>query len=148
MKTLAILAAALLLTACTDLPPISHAEGTYQALHLIDVVQTEHAAASDPCFYEADPVTSRLIGQKPSHAAVAAWGLGDAIVHYAVSSWLSSLGWTRTEAAWQLLTISDAGYSVGHNFAVGVRIGAPNVQNANCPYRDRPPPPTVFLKRP
>ncbi len=133
-----------LLTACTDLPPMSYAEGTYQAVHLVDVIQTEKGPASDSCYYEANPVTAALIGKKPSTLGVVAWGAGDAIGHYAVTRWLENEGWTRAETIWQVLTIGDAGYAVGHNIALGIRLGAPDEPPASCPYRNRQSPPTVF----
>jgi hypothetical protein len=111
------------LAGCASLPQFNHgAEATFQAAHLLDIIQSEKGAASDPCF----------TGVHPDHMGVAAWGVGYGLLHYGVTRWLTSTGHPRLTAAWEALTIADTGYAVAHNYQVGIRIGAPNHDDAAC----------------
>lgn len=105
------------------------AEGVWQGLHVLDVATTIHGPAMDHrCYYEADAVTSRLIGQHPSVAGVVAWGAGYAALHYGVSAGLADAGAPRwVQWAWQAFNIEDTGRAVVNNFRIGIRIGSPNV---------------------
>src|SRR5665213_718939 len=108
------------------------AEGVFQAEHLVDTLQTYHGPASDACYAEGDQITRRIIGGKPSHAGVIAWGAGYAAVHFGVTELLLDHGHDYIAAAWEALTISGTAGDVAQNIHIGVRIGAPNVDPVGC----------------
>jgi hypothetical protein len=134
-RSLAV-AALLTLSACADLP--TTLEGGWQAAHLVDVAQTFHGAASDRCYKEGDPVSRALIGEHPSHTGVVLWGVGYAVAHYVVTSWLEEHAPRWALYAWQGVTLVDAVRTDVHNYSVGVRIGRPNTDYAACPQWARP----------
>ena len=68
------------IAACSSM---SEREKALYTVHVIDVAQTYQMSKS-PCHMEIDPVTSRLIGGKPSQDSVLLWGVASAIAyHYA-----------------------------------------------------------------
>lgn len=106
----------------------------WQAEHVVDVLQTEHGAASDACYYEGDPATRAVIGMKPSRAAVAGWGVGFGALHYGVTRVLERWGMPWMATAWEAATIVDTAAVIGHNYQVGIRLGARN-RPAGCAER-------------
>jgi hypothetical protein len=133
-----LIASAVCLSGCATLHDFnSGAELAWQAAHLVDVLQTEHGAASDVCYYEGDPVTSAIIGKKPNRGAVAAWGIGFGGLHYIVTDALQEFGWERVATMWEAATIIDTADVIGHNYSIGIRIGAANKPPASCPYRSQ-----------
>lgn len=103
------------------------AEGVWQGLHVIDVATTINGPALDRCYYEGDPVTSRLIGRHPSVGGVVGWGIGYSALHYVVTAELSEHNAPRwIQWVWQAVNIEDTGRAVVNNFRIGIRIGAPN----------------------
>lgn len=132
MNRLLPLLAFVALTGCASARQIDlGGEAVFQAAHLVDTLQTYHAATDD-CYSESDPITRRLIGREPSRAGVIGWGVGFAAAHYAVTSWLLSGGHEYLAAAWEVVTIETTEHSVAQNIHVGIRIGAPNV-HPGCP---------------
>jgi hypothetical protein len=109
-----------------------YGEGAFQLEHLADVVQTMHGAGTDPCFSEGDPTTKALIGSHPSQASIFAWGVGYGAVHYGITAWLLDHDHDRIAAVWEAASIIDTAAVVDHNYSIGVRIGAPNRDDAAC----------------
>jgi hypothetical protein len=106
---------------------IAIAEGVWQGLHAIDVATTIKGPALDHCYVEADPVTKRLIGERPSVAGVVGWGIGYSALHYVVSAELSEHDAPKwVQWAWQAFNIEDTGRAVVNNFRIGIRFGGPN----------------------
>ena len=132
-KRIAILAPALLLAGCaTWSTETKYSEGAWQALHAADVAQTLQIARNPDCFYEKDPVTSRLIGKHPSQGAVLAWGAGTAAAHAIVTHELEKHDaprWVRR--TWQAVTIGGKAQVVGANWSIGLRFGGVEKQ-AGC----------------
>lgn len=114
------------------------AEAVFQSLHLVDVMQSIHGAAEDHCYNEGDPTTRIFTGEHPSATRVVAWGVGYSLLHFGVSSWLQDHAPHWTYVAWQAITIGDTGYSVAHNYSIGIRIGKPNTDYPACPQWARP----------
>lgn len=136
-----------------------YGEAAFQVEHLVDVVQTMHGAASDKCFSEGDPLTRRIIGAHPSQAATLVWGAGFGALHFGITDWLLSNGHDRIAAVWEAASIIDTAAVINHNYSVGVRIGAPNHDDAAClkyyggeptgptsPFSPTAPPTTTFLR--
>ena len=97
-------------------------EIAWQTLHAVDVAQTVNGPAGDPCYMEADPLTSAIIGEQPSKTEAVAWGLAWAGMHAGVT-WLLD----RNEApqwaqiGWQALTITNTASAVYRNHQAGIR---------------------------
>ncbi len=147
--TLVVMAAMALLTGCAtvmdnlDLSPPKgqsvdlttvdeYGELAFQAEHLVDTMQTVHGAAMDPCFSEGDPTTKALIGAHPSQAATIVWGIGYGAVHYGITAWLLDNGHDRIAAVWEAASVIDTAAVIDHNYSIGIRIGAPNHDDAAC----------------
>jgi len=121
------------LTGCASLREFNNgAEIAWQVEHVVDVLQTEHGPAMDPCFYEGDTITKNIVGEHPSKLGVAAWGVGFGAFHYGVTAALQHFGWEGAATAWEAATIVDTAVVIGHNYRVGVRVGAPNHDDAAC----------------
>lgn len=122
MKIL-VLSLLCLLSGCTALQLPE--ERAWQTLHLVDALQT-HDAASDGCHRESHPVTQTLIGEQPSPGRVIAWAGASAVFHAMVTELLLGNEHPRLARWWNYLTIADSAYAIGHNYSIGIRIGAPN----------------------
>jgi len=105
------------------------AEMSWQALHLVDTLQTEKAVA-DPCFQEGE--SAWAIGHRPNDATIAAWSIATAAGHAGISHWLDATDHPKLKRAWQYLTLAHVGYNVGNNFTIGIRIGSQNRTPAGC----------------
>lgn len=112
-----------LLVGCTALKRPE--ELVWQGLHVYDTLQTIEIGKSY-CYYESDPVTSRILGQSPEKKEVLAWGVGSALVHAGVSELLLRHDMAKTYRIWQSLTILSTAGTVYNNYSLGVRVGAPN----------------------
>ena len=110
-------------------------EKTFQTLHAIDFLQT-YNATDDSCYFEADPITQRLIGRDPSPGEVVLWGVGVAVLHHWVSREMRENGvpkWAQT--TFDLLTIGGTGYTVASNHENGVRMFGDNQPVPGCDLR-------------
>jgi len=141
------------LAGCASVPDLTTAdeygEVAFQAEHLVDVIQTLHGASQNPCFSEGDPTTKAIIGAHPSQAATIAWGVGYGALHYGITAWLLDHDHDRIAAVWQAASIIDTASVINHNYQIGVRIGAPNRDDAAClKYYGGAPPsaPSVFSR--
>jgi hypothetical protein len=133
-----LIASAMCLSGCASLHTFNNgAEVAWQAAHLVDVLQTEHGPAMDPCYGEADVVTRAIVGVHPNQGAVAAWGIGFGGLHYIVTDALQEFGWERVATMWEAATIIDTADVIGHNYSIGIRVGAANKPPASCPYRSQ-----------
>lgn len=93
-------------------------EATWQAMHLVDGLQTL-SIAKDPCFYEKDPITRRIIGRNPSEADVVIWWAGTAVAHAWVSRRLERR--ERLYTIWQAVSLGSKGFTIGRNHSIGIR---------------------------
>lgn len=109
-----------------------YGEGAFQVEHLVDVIQTMHGPAEDACFSEGDPTTRAIIGAHPGQSSVFIWGVGYAAIHYGITAWLLDHDHDRIAAVWEATSIIDTAAVVDHNYSVGIRIGAPNRDDAAC----------------
>lgn len=126
-----LLAAALpLLNGCTALN--DRTEQAWLTLHAVDSVQTYRIAQDPLCFHEANAVTQVVIGETPSRGQVIAWSLGSAAIHLGVTELLLRNEHPKLAKAWQYISIASTGYSVGNNYAIGIRIGSPNKPKERC----------------
>jgi hypothetical protein len=128
LRQLTLSAGALLslaLSACSALPDVRSTEYVWQGLHAVDALQTYRGPASDPCFHEADPVTSRLIGKRPSGAQVLGWYAATSVSHFAISTALEKIA-PRLADWWHALTIAGVSITVADNHELGIRIGSSN----------------------
>lgn len=124
---IASMAAALLLvlTGCAAMS--RQDERTWQSLHVIDAMQTDRIVG-DQCYSEGHPLTRALVGTEPTHARVAAWAIGGALVHAGVTEALLDADLPRVATAWEWVSLADTGVSIEQGWRVGVRIGSPNTR--------------------
>lgn len=138
-KTRIILLLCLGLLGCADIKQFNRgAEATYQAVHIVDMVQTVHGPASDSCYAEVDPISRAVVGPHPSQATDIAWGFSESLIHYGVHRFLAGHEWNVADTVWQALTIGAASQAVVRNYQIGIRIGAPNTDQgyqARCVHR-------------
>lgn len=119
---------ALTLSGCASLPQINAGgEVLAQLTHAIDTAQTYKGAASDRCYEEGDSITGHIIGARPSHAGVVAWGFGYAAVHYGIYKLLAEHDHDWLAAGWEAVTIGTNARAIGNNISVGVRLGSHNL---------------------
>lgn len=98
------------------------AEFVWQSVHAMDTMQTMHIANSDGCYHEANPVTSRIIGQHPSDGEVAAVMLGYAMAHKVVTNQLHERNAPRwLIGTWHAITLGFAVKTVTENHRLGLR---------------------------
>ncbi len=109
----------------------THQEIAWQTLHAIDVAQTVNGPAGDPCFMEADPLTSSIIGEQPSKTEAIAWGLAAAGLHAGITWTLQRYDAPEwAQLGWQALTFTNTAYAVAQNHQHGIRPWGEN----DCPY--------------
>ncbi len=120
-------------------------EWVYQGLHAVDFAQTVTIARRPQRYYEADPLTSRLIGRYPSERSVEAAWAGLSLAHLLVTGWLDreaeatgSDWWRAAKWVWQIASIGESAYCVHENFSEGLdlfggRDGAPHATGTMAP---------------
>jgi hypothetical protein len=70
-------------------PEARNAEIAWQAIHVLDTLQTVSIANSPDCLYERNPWAAKVYGSRnPSPARVVATNLVGATLHWTVGSWL------------------------------------------------------------
>lgn len=133
------LCAIVLLCGCESMP---RGELAYQTLHAVDVLQTINGPATDDCYKEANPITRRIVGEKPSKGQVVAWGVGQGLLHYGISSYLedNSPGWIY--GAWQILSTGTVAITIHDNYELGVKPWGDNDHSkiTDAPFTCGPPP--------
>lgn len=122
-----------LLSGCSNLPQKRYwqAELGWQLVHGIDVLQTINGPAQSNCYIENDPITKRLIGERPSTGEVIGWGIGSGLLHYGISKGLERIGakpWIK--GVWQGTMIGYATSAVVSNHRKGIRPWGDN--NITC----------------
>ena len=131
MKTPSLLLVIALLGGCASLDNMSRGEKTWQALHVIDTLQTLNAA-NDPCYRESNGLTASLIGEQPSSGEVLAWGVGSAILHAGVSHLLEKHEAPRwVQIGWDVISIGTVMHTIARNHTEGIRPWGNNVSVGN-----------------
>lgn len=121
--------AALLLAGCVSAPMEDDrfhvAEFTFHTLNAIDQAQSINAISHD-CYREVDPLTSGLLGDKPTSGQFVAYGLAISLVFHVVNrlEWVQDRPALR--AVFDALAIGAKGYTVAHNHNIGMRISGAN----------------------
>lgn len=123
MRLVTSLLAIAILSGCTALRQPE--ELAWQAIHTIDMAQTLDGSR-DPCWHEANPITQRVIGRKPTTAGVIAYGIGTGALHALISSLLIDQGYERAYAYWQMASFANSSLAVGMNHGAGVRLAKRN----------------------
>lgn len=118
------------------------AEGTWQALHMVDTMQTVQIARHPQCYREANPLAAKVYGtEHPSPQRVMITNLALGLVHSRVSRWLDD-GVARAQArddglvgpwavgriAWHTVSILGTSAAVANNFSQGL-----TPTSARCP---------------
>jgi hypothetical protein len=121
----ALAVAVLALAGCANLSPAMRSEIAWQAMNAVDTGQTVTIARQPAAFHEADPLTSRIVGEHPREGSVYGVMLGYAVLHAGVSLWLDRMdpgagGWHKANIAWHAISIGSKGAVVVHNFAIGL----------------------------
>jgi len=97
---------------------------TWQSLHAIDAAQTLSIARDPDCYYEA--VVDPLIGRHPPQGLVLAWAAGAALLHFAITNYLTEHASPTMVRIWQGITIGSSAYWVSHNYSNGLRVFSHN----------------------
>jgi hypothetical protein len=120
--------AAGLMSGCTALR--DPGEQAWLALHAVDTAQTFRIAGDPACYRESGQAW--LIGDHPSEGAVAAWSVGAAGLHLAVTDYLLRTERPKWARAWQAVTIGMTGAAIVENYSIGIRVGGPNKPAHAC----------------
>ena len=118
------------LSGCASLHGSSLAsEGIWQALNATDMAQSVTIAREPSRYTEGGMGTASIIGTHPRESSVEGFFAATALLHYAVSSWLSreadatgERGWYWTLYGWEVLTIVNSAYAVARNANAGVSL--------------------------
>jgi len=95
-------------------------EITYQMLNVLDTAQTVVVAQNPQKYREQE--SAWIIGEHPSVAKVIAFGVGSAVIHEAVSSYLKNNDYGTAYKVWQTVTICDKGAALYRGYSIGIRI--------------------------
>jgi hypothetical protein len=98
-------------------------EGTWQALHVVDTVQTMEIARNPACYTEVE--LGPIIGYHPSTSRVAAWSASEIALHAGVTALMEDYDvprWIRR--GWQSAWIGSAANGVSVNFQAGLGVGS------------------------
>ena len=116
------------LSGCAVYEDMSPLEKAWQMANIIDIAQTVDGAVLDSsCYYESNPLTSRVIGKHPSLEKLLLWGAGTSMLHAYVGKKLDNSKLPRwTKFAIRSVDLGLKMDTVAHNYSIGVRIGAPN----------------------
>lgn len=125
---------------------INVGEGAWQGALLVDGLQTIHGPAQDPCYFEEDPITRRVIGRKPSEAGVVALFSVYSVLHFGIRQALLDTGHEHWASAFELLSVVQELRVDAHNVSMGIRLGAPNLVQMRSP--QAAPPTTAILPHP
>lgn len=114
-----------LMVACASWDPETRAlEAAYQTVSAIDTAQSVELSKHLERYSEVGWPTRYAIGNKPSPAASAAWGVGRGMAHAYVTDVLERGGsplWLKR--GWQCVSIGVEAGAVGHNYSIGLRVG-------------------------
>jgi len=74
---------------CSTVREIHPLEYTWQAMHVIDILQTANGVAANPgCSEEGNSLTRNLIGIHPEKHEVYKWGFASSILHFFAGKWI------------------------------------------------------------
>ena len=103
-------------------PEVVAGETVYQALSVVDTVQSLSIARHPEQYSESTPFTAHCIGRHPNEARTIAFGAGRGLLHAGVTHELVAHQAPRwLVGAWEGLSISYEGYYVGKNRSIGIR---------------------------
>ncbi len=135
MKNIIIVIIAITASGCSTLRDTHPLEYTWQAVHVIDVLQTANGIAGDPeCHSEANPITRRMIGRHPDKDHVYKWGIGTAIFHFFVARWIENRKWIKpgSKTGMRIIDNGIQLQTVVQNHKNGVRIDGHNEPYDGC----------------
>lgn len=107
-----------------DLSFIDEREALWQALHVMDVIQTYKGPASDSCHYERNILTRQLIGKRPHPDKVVIWGITWGLLHLAYTKWLNETDMIgkNMKTALRFIDFTSKGITVLTNYDQGIGI--------------------------
>jgi hypothetical protein len=125
----ALALAVLLLTGCVEGPQridkFSAAELTFHSLNAIDQAQSINAISHD-CFREVDPLTSRVLGDKPSSTEFALYGAAISLGFHYLNQSDYVTARPKLRVVLNLFAIGAKGYAVARNHSIGMRASGSN----------------------
>lgn len=136
-QAVAGLSALVLLSGCAHWSPETRAlETAYLAVHAVDAAQTMTIARNPDTVHER--TSAWLIGEQPSRGQVAAWAIGGALLHMAVTDQLERHEAPRwLKRSWQAFTIGPKVSTVAENHELGIRVdGLTDALRARCRGRE------------
>jgi hypothetical protein len=122
----AVLIVGAALSGCSLSPETRIEEVAFQTIHLVDTAQTldlRRCHYQDRVFRENDELFNSgwIIGHHPSDAAVYQYMAAEAAAHAVVTWALSRYAPPWGARGWEFVTIGVDGYTVEHNFSIGLR---------------------------
>ena len=118
----AILISLLALQGCAAIGNMSTEEKAWQAMNIIDGMQTMNIARNPKCFYERDSISRSIIGDHPSEAEAAALMVGYGVAHYYVSRLLEDNAPKWANKVWQYTMIGTKGFTIASNHNIGLPV--------------------------
>ena len=104
-------------------------EAAWQALHVVDALQTANATHDGWCYSEVDPQTRLIIGERPERDRVYKWAVGNAVAHYL---FFKAVKGTRFDKP---LRIADMAFKINvlyGNHSEGIRVYGKNKLTEDC----------------
>ena len=141
MGRLFVVAIAVVLGGCAQWSTETRVEeGVFQALHVVDVLQTLAIANHSGCYNEVGDVYE-IFSEHPSRTEVLEWGVGYAALHAGVTHLIETHTSTRwPQRVWQAITIVGTANSVRVNWEAGLRLDdATGPIHAKCDPPAAPP---------
>ena len=131
MKKILLLSSVLLICGCESMSY----EATWQAAHVIDVLQTANGIAGNPeCMREEAWDVALLIGEEPEKDDVYKWGIAAAITTHLLYKWIDNTGRIKPKAKSAIKAV-HTGYKLNvvyQNHEKGIRIDGNNVGESDC----------------
>lgn len=97
-------------------------ESAFQAVHTVDLVQSVNMNYRTT--FESNNIQDGgwIIGNRPNHALMATYMLGEAVGHALVTYGLERYTSRWCVRGWELLTISMDSATVDHNYRIGMSV--------------------------
>lgn len=105
-------------------------EAAWQALHVMDALQTANSTRDGLCYMESDPQTRLIIGERPERDRVYKWAVGNAVAHYL---FFKAVEGTRFDKP---LRVADMVFKINvvydNHVHQGIRMYGKNKVSGNC----------------
>ncbi len=121
MRKAAIILVLVSLQGCAAYNNMSPSEKAWQALNVVDAMQTLDVARNPRCYKEGNALTSAVIGEHPSEAEVVGFMVAGAVVHYQISRYMERKDapmWLQK--GFKYVSLGGKAITVGNNYSRGL----------------------------